>query len=98
MNRECRGWRSRIKVSQGVKLLVLDVLKPFKPRVPELALRLGSAKSVEGVNILLIEVNQDAENVKIAIEGENISLNHVETALKECGATIKNIDEIVVRK
>ncbi len=85
-------------MSRGVKRLVLDVLKPFRPRVPELALCLGSAKSVEGVNVFLIEVDQDAENVKIAIEGDDISLNHVETALKECGATIKSIDEIVVRK
>ena len=86
------------KVSQGVKRLVLDVLKPYKPTLPELALHLGSMKGVEEVNITLVEVDQDTKNVKVTIEGDAIELNRVEKAVKDCGASIQSVDEVVVRK
>ncbi len=86
------------KVSQGVKRLVLDVLKAYNPTLPELALRLGYIESVEEVNITLVEADQDTKNVKVVIEGDAIELNRVEETLKDCGASIKSVDEVVVRK
>lgn len=55
-------------------------------------------KGVDGVNISLVEIDQDTESVKITIEGESIDLNHVETTMKDCGAVIHSIDEVAVGK
>lgn len=85
-------------MQQDVKRLVLDVLKPHEPHLPELAARLSSMKGVDGVNIFLVEIDQNTESVKITIEGENIDINHVETTMKECGAVIHSIDEVAVGK
>lgn len=85
-------------MQQGIKRLVLDVLKPHEPQLPELAARLSSMEGVDGVNILLVEIDQDTESVKITIEGKSINLNHVETTMKDCGAVIHSIDEVAVGK
>lgn len=85
-------------MQHGVKRLVLDVLKPHEPPLPELAARLSSMKGVDGVNISLVEIDQDTESVKITIEGESIDINHVETTMKDCGAVIHSIDEVAVGK
>jgi len=86
------------KVQHGVKRVVLDVLKLREPSLPELATRLSSMKGVEGVNISLVEMDQNTESVKIAIEGDNININHVQEMLKDNGAVIHSIDEVVVGK
>ena len=82
----------------GIKRLVLDVLKPHEPRMPDLAMRLNSMKGVDGINISLVEIDQSTESVRITIEGDDIDLNHVETTLKDCGAVIHSIDEVAVGK
>ena len=59
-------------MQQGVKRLVLDVLKPYRPSLPELAARLSSVDGVERVNISLVEVDMGTESTKITVEGEDI--------------------------
>lgn len=85
-------------MQQGVKRLVLDVLKPREPDLPELAARLGSVKGVDGVNISLVEIDQSTESVRITIEGNSINLNHLRDTMKDCGAVIHSIDEVAVGK
>lgn len=86
------------KVQHSVKRIVLDVLKLRDPPLPEFAMRLSEMKDVEGVNVSLVEIDQNTESVKIAIEGENININHVQELLKDCGAVLHSVDEVVVGK
>ena len=60
---------------KGLKRLVLDVLKPHMPLLPELSVQLSRISGVAGVNISLIEVDKNTESVKITIEGK--SLDHI---------------------
>lgn len=83
-------------MQHGVKRIVLDVLKLREPSLPELAASLSSMKGIEGVNISLVEMDQNTESVKIAIEGDNIDINYVKEMLKDNGAVIHSIDEVVV--
>lgn len=85
-------------MQQGVKRLVLDVLKPHQPDLPELAARLSSIEGVDGVNISLVEIDQNTESVRITIEGDDINLNHLETTMKDCGAAIHSVDEVAAGK
>lgn len=75
-----------------IKRIVLDVLKPHKPTLIDMSLRLSSLKGVDGVSLTLDEVDQETESVKITIEGPSINYASVEEALRELGAVIHSID------
>ena len=85
-------------MQQGVKRLVLDVLKPHEPHLTELATRLCATEGIEGVNIYSVEIDQDTESIKVTIEGEDIDFTHVKAIMKDCGAVIHSIDEVAVGK
>lgn len=85
-------------MKRGVRRVVLDVLKLRDPPLPELALRLSSIPNVDGVNVSLVEIDQDTESVKIAIEGEDIDIEQVRELMKDCGAVIHSVDQVVVGK
>ncbi|MCI4371783.1 MAG: DUF211 domain-containing protein, partial [Thermoplasmata archaeon] len=70
-----------------VKRIVLDVLKPHKPSLVDMSLRLAGLKGVDGVSCTLDEVDQETESVKVTIEGTSINYPSVEDALRELGAT-----------
>ncbi len=81
-----------------LKRLVLDVLKPHKPSLIELAQRLSALKGIDGVNCSLDEVDQETETVKVTIEGSVIAYDSVEAVLRELGAVIHSIDEVAAGK
>jgi hypothetical protein len=72
----------------------LDVLKPHKPSILEIANRLGDLEGISGVNISLEEVDTDTDSVKITIEGNSINYEDVKTVISECGAVIHSIDGV----
>lgn len=82
----------------NLKLLVLDVLKPHKPILPEFAEHLSSLPNVVGVNVSLLEIDQKTETVKISIVGENINFSEVEDAIEDLGGSIHSIDKVAAGK
>ena len=78
----------------NIKRLILDVLKPHKPSIIELADRIGKLSGVSGVNISLEEVDAETDSVKITIEGTDISYDSVNKEICECGAVIHSIDGV----
>jgi hypothetical protein len=77
-----------------IRRLVLDVLKPHNPSVVELSLALSHLEGVEGVNIIIYEIDQQVENVKVIIAGTNIDFNVIKSKLEELGSTIHSVDEV----
>jgi len=75
-----------------IKRIVLDVLKPHKPSLVDMSLRLSGLKGVDGVSLTLDEVDQETESVKVTIEGPAINYPMVEEALRELGAVIHSVD------
>lgn len=59
-----------------------------------MSLRLSGLKGVDGVNLVLHEVDQDTESVKVTIEGTSINYVSVEEALRELGAVIHSVDMV----
>ena len=78
----------------GLKLLVLDVLKPSEPSIVEMAKKLSDMEGVEGVEISVREVDRRVETVKITIEGTNLNFDKINSALNRYGATIHSIDKV----
>ena len=72
----------------------MDVLKPHKPSILEIAGRLGDLEGISGVNISLEEVDADTDSVKITIEGNDINYEKVKAVISECGAVIHSIDGV----
>jgi len=81
-----------------IRRLVLDVLKPHNPNVIELSEALSRLEGVEGVNIIIYEIDQEVENAKIIIGGNNINFEIVEKKLEEMGATIHSVDQVAAGK
>ncbi|HEX9340240.1 MAG TPA: DUF211 domain-containing protein [Thermoplasmata archaeon] len=75
-----------------IKRIVLDVLKPHRPSLVDMSLRLSGLKGVDGVSLTLDEVDQETESVKVTIEGSAINYPSVEEALRELGAVIHSVD------
>lgn len=81
-----------------IKRMVLDVLKPHHPSIIELAKRLSVVEGVLGVNCSLNEVDQETENIKVTIEGNNIDCDAVEEVITESGAVIHSVDSVSAGK
>lgn len=80
----------------NIRRIVLDVLKPHKPDILEIAKQLADLDGVDGVDISLIEMDQKVENVKVTCEGESIDYEKVEDIVKVNGASIHSLDKISV--
>jgi len=83
------------KVERGIIRLVLDCLKPHKPLLPDLALKISELPGVSGVNISLIEIDAKTESIKITIEGTNLNYELIRDTLKKYGTVIHSIDQVV---
>ena len=81
-----------------IKRLVLDVLKPHNPSVVELSEALSHLEGVEGVNIIIYEIDQQVENAKVIIAGSSIDFEIIKKKLEEMGATIHSVDEVAAGK
>jgi hypothetical protein len=81
-----------------IRRLVLDVLKPHKPSVVELSEVLSHLEGVEGVNIIIYEIDQQVENAKVIIAGMAINFEDIKEKLEEMGATIHSVDEVAAGK
>jgi hypothetical protein len=81
-----------------IRRLVLDVLKPHKPTVVEVSEALSHLNGVEGVNIIINEIDQQVENAKVIVVGISISFDEIRKSLEEFGATIHSIDEVAAGK
>jgi hypothetical protein len=81
-----------------IRRLVLDVLKPHRHTVVEVAEALSHLDGVEGVNVIINEIDQQVENAKIIVVGTSISFEDIKNKLQEFGATIHSIDEVAAGK
>jgi hypothetical protein len=80
---------------RGSKLrrLVLDVLKPHSPTLPEFATNLTSISGVKGVNVTLIEIDKDTETLKVTLEGK-LDYSDIRSAIEDWGGVIHSVDEV----
>ncbi len=78
----------------GIKRLVLDVLKPHKPSILELAKAISKLNHITGVNLSIQEVDTETETIKITVEGNNIDFDELEQVIEDMGAVIHSIDEV----
>ena len=81
-----------------IRRVVLDVLKPHDPSIIELSQRLASLPGVDGVNIMIYEMDRKVENAKITVEGSDLDYEVILEAVEDGGGTVHSIDEAVAGK
>lgn len=75
--------------------LVLDILKPHVPDLIDFCKSLSTIKGVKKVSGVVMEVDVETDTVKITIEGKDIDFEEVEERVKDMGAAIHSVDEVV---
>ncbi len=76
--------------------VVLDVLKPHQPTLPEFASYLGELSGVTRVDVSLVEMDEKTESLKIIIEGSNVDYEDLRAHMAKQGAVIHSVDQVVV--
>lgn len=78
----------------SIRRLVIDVLKPHDPPLPEFANQVAEIDSVEGVTASLIELDQEVQNVKLTFEGEDLAFEAIEARIETLGGTVHSVDQV----
>lgn len=78
-----------------IRRLVLDVLKPHEPSIVEFAQKIESINDVKGVNAIVIEIDEEVQNIKVTLEGQNMNYEQVKDVIEDEGGSIHSVDEIV---
>lgn len=74
--------------------IVLDVLKPHDPALPEFAQKLGNMEGVEGVVVSLLEIDKETETLKVTVDGE-LDYPEIRAKIEEWGGVIHSVDEVI---
>ena len=78
--------------------MVLDVLKPHTPSLPEFAEYLSALDGVNKVDITLVEMDERTESLKVVIQGHDIEFENLKEYMGKRGAVIHSVDQVVVEK
>ncbi|NOZ11876.1 MAG: DUF211 domain-containing protein [Gammaproteobacteria bacterium] len=80
----------------SVQRLVLDVLKPHQPNALEFARAIAALGESYRVDIQVIEVDEQTETLRVAIEGDGLDFERISDSISEIGASLHSIDEVSV--
>lgn len=78
----------------GIRRLVLDVLKPGDLSLVDMASDLGKLKNVQGVDIVVKDVDRRVEKVRITVEGDDLDYQIIKKQIEDEGANIQSIDRV----
>ncbi len=81
-----------------IKHLVLDVLKPHSPPLPEFATFLTELNGIEKVDITLVEMDEKTESLKVVLSGTAIEYDALKEHVGKQGAVIHSVDQVIVEK
>ena len=74
---------------------MLDVLKPHEPSIVEFAQEAEKVPGVNGVNASLYEIDEEVQNIKVTVEGDEIDFDEIKECIEGLGGSIHSVDEIV---
>jgi hypothetical protein len=79
-----------------IKELVLDVLKPHTPPLPDFASFLAELNGVEEVEVTLVEMDERTESLGVILRGHHIDYNSLKEHMGKQGAVIHSVDKVSV--
>ena len=83
--------------SPKIKHLILDVLKPHIPSIVELSKAVvADVNGIDKVVSEIVEMDQETESIKMQVYGQHIDLDKLIKVLRNFGASLHSIDEVIV--
>jgi len=79
-----------------IKRLVLDVLKPHQPYVSEFARTIAATAEGSYVKLKVLEMDDKTETLEIIIEGSDLELDTIVSAINEMGGSLHSVDGVEV--
>lgn len=81
----------------NVRRIQLDVDKALaRPSILDLAEAVDAVAGVEAANITVTDIDIETIGTEITVEGDNIDVAALTTAIERAGAAVHSIDEVVV--
>lgn len=77
-----------------VKQVIIDVLKPHDPSIIVYAEKIASLKSVDGVTIHVVEIDEHTETLEITVEGGSLNYKSVQKTIEKMGGSIHSVDQV----
>ena len=78
----------------NIRRLVVDLLKPLETSLVDISKSVANLEGVDGVNIVVYEIDRKTETLKATIEGTNVELEEVKEVLDKFGVVIHSLDEV----
>jgi len=85
-------------VKRGIRHIVLDVLKPHQPSIPEFAEYICELKEVTRADVSLIEMDERTDSLKVVIDGNSINFENLKEYISKIGAVIHSVDQVIVEE
>lgn len=83
----------------NIRQILLDVDKALeRPSVIEIAGAIENVAGVEGVSIVVTEVDMETVGMEITIEGENLIYDKLVNAIENSGAVVHSVDQVACGK
>lgn len=80
----------------GVKQLRMDVDKAKeRPSLVEIAAAIEKEPGVEGVAIVVTEIDMETVGMEITVEGEQLNFDGIEAAIEKTGAVVHSLDQVL---
>ncbi len=79
-----------------IKRLVLDVLKPHEPDVSEFARVIAAQIDDSCVKLKVLEMDDKTETLELIVEGSNLELDTIVSAISEMGGSLHSVDGVEV--
>ena len=92
---EYRNTRNQV-LSNKKRTLVLDVLKPHSPALPDFAAFLSEFDGVDKIDITVVEMDEKTETLKVTIKGGLFNYEELKSHMSKQGAVIHSVDQVVV--
>ncbi len=81
-----------------IRRMVLDIMKPHEPSVIKYSSELANLDGIDGVNLSMVEIDDEVENIKATLEGDNINYGKVEKIIDRLGGSVHSIDKVMCGK
>lgn len=77
----------------------MDVDKALeRPSLIEIAEAIEKQAGVEGVSIVVTEIDLETVGMEITVEGENMNYDSLVTAIEKTGAVVHSLDQVLAGK
>ena len=83
-------------MTNKLKIIVLDILKPHKPDIIEFGVAVEKINGVKCLNLSVYAIDEKTESIKVALEGKSLDMKKIKKAIEDMGAVVHSIDKAVI--